>query len=238
MFFTRFFSTDADNIGISIIVALAFLIAVVFSIMVHEISHGYAALKSGDPTAKARGRLSLNPVSHFDLFGVLMFLLVGFGWAKPVPIDSRNFTNYKKGMILVSIAGVSANLIMAGISMLLLYIFIPFLYTLSTNAVIVVLQYLGLYLLIYMIAINFMLAFFNLLPIYPLDGYNLLNTLLPNNTKYQMFMVRYGIFVLIGLILIGRVAEWLGFPYLNIFGMFSDLIYNIIQKIMLARLGG
>lgn len=237
MFFTRFFSTDTD-LGISLLIALSFIIAVVFSIMVHEISHGYAALKCGDPTAKLRGRLNLNPVSHFDLFGVLMFLIAGFGWAKPVPVDSRNFRNYKKGMLLVSIAGVTANLLLAGVSMLIFYFVAPYLYYLSDIKLIVALQYLTYYLLVYLIAINFMLAFFNLLPIYPLDGYNLLSTLLPKNEKYRMFMVRYGMFILIGLILIGRLGEWAGLPFLNIFGMFSGLINDLIHKILLASLGG
>ena len=94
MFFLRLLRSGAP-ISEILISALAIILAATTAIVFHEVSHGYIAMKNGDYTAKSRGRLTLNPVAHFDLVGLLMILLVGFGWAKPVPIDPRNFNNYK-----------------------------------------------------------------------------------------------------------------------------------------------
>lgn len=221
-----------------LIVALASIIAIVFSIVMHEVSHGYVAKLNGDLTAKSAGRLTLNPVVHFDLMGIVMMMLVGFGWAKPVPVNPLNFKNRKVGMITVTLSGVVTNLLLAGLSLLLLYLLAPVLFAASASSSLIVLRTLGLYLLIYMVTINFMLAMFNLLPIYPLDGFNLINTFLPRGNPFTAFMVRYGFFVLIGLILIGQIGDMLGAPYLNIFSSFYNLIYNLIQKTLMARLAG
>lgn len=236
MFFYDLLKTNA-SISEKLIVALACIVAIVFSIVMHEVSHGFVAKLNGDLTAKQKGRLTLNPAVHFDLWGVIMMLFVGFGWAKPVPINPGNFKNRKIGMITVSLAGIVTNLLLAGITLLLLYLLIPVLFSSSASNTVGVLKQLGLYLLIYMISINFMLAMFNLLPIYPLDGYNLVNTFLPYGNPYQTFMIRYGFFILIGLILIGQVGEMLGLPFLNIFGSFFDLIYSLINKTIVAGLG-
>lgn len=237
MFIYRLLSTNA-SVSEKLIVALASLIAIVFSIVMHEVSHGYVAKLNGDLTAKSAGRLTLNPVVHFDLMGIVMMMLVGFGWAKPVPINPLNFKNRKVGMITVTLSGVVTNLLLAGLSLLLLYLLAPVLFAASPNRAFIVLRTLGLYLLIYMITINFMLAMFNLLPIYPLDGFNLINTFLPHGNPFTRFMVRYGFFVLIGLILLGQVGDMLNLPFLNIFARFYDLVYSLIEKTLLARLAG
>ncbi|MBO4472251.1 MAG: site-2 protease family protein [Clostridia bacterium] len=96
-----------------ILLLLAFVITAMFAISLHEYAHGFAAYKMGDPTAKIQGRLTLNPISHFEPIGLIMFLLVGFGFARPVPINPYNFTKLRKGMLLTSFAGVIANLIQA-----------------------------------------------------------------------------------------------------------------------------
>src|SRR5690554_5060224 len=114
MFFLRLLRSGAP-ISEILISALAIILAATTAIVFHEVSHGYIAMKNGDYTAKSRGRLTLNPVAHFDLVGLLMILLVGFGWAKPVPIDPRNFNNYKKGMIMVSLSGVTTNILIGGL---------------------------------------------------------------------------------------------------------------------------
>jgi len=241
MFIYNFFSIDT-SISVKLISILAALLAIFLAIVVHEISHGYAALWNGDPTAKNAGRLTMNPVSHFNLWGVLMLLIVGFGWAKPVPINPNNFKNRKVGMITVSLAGVTSNLIMGGIGLLLLYLLSPVIYPtvimLSTSSTAYILKLLLLLFLIYFVGINFMLAMFNLLPLYPLDGFNLVNSLLPRGNAYQAFMVRYGMYILLGLLIVGQIGDMLGLSFLNIFGLFSEMIRNLAIKVLEAGFPG
>lgn len=228
------------SIADKLIVALAFVLVATFSIVIHEVAHGYVAKFNGDLTAKDRGRLTLNPAQHLDPIGVLMMLLVGFGWAKPVPINTSNFTNRKRGIFTVSIAGISANLILAGIGILLYFLLYPViikgLYVSGSSAVVNVLLNFLYSILVLGIQINFMLAFFNILPIYPLDGFNIVNSFLPVGNKYQRFMVRYGSFLLIGLIIIGNVGNLLNIRWLNIFGLFGDLIAQMMDKLTLQSI--
>ena len=105
-----------------VIMFFGYILAVLVAITLHEFSHAYAALKFGDPTAKNLGRLTLNPTKHFELFGLISFLLIGFGWAKPVPVNPARFTRYKAGMIWVSLSGIITNLLLAFFTALLLII--------------------------------------------------------------------------------------------------------------------
>lgn len=180
-----------------LIVLFAFLISIVVAIVFHEFAHAFVAHKNGDDTAKMAGRMTLNPAAHFDLIGFLFLLLVGFGWAKPVPVDERNFRNIKKGKILVSIAGVCANLILALISIGLYVLFASILDTSIYIWLFVVLLFR------YMAYINLMLAIFNFLPIYPLDGFNLIASFTSYGNKFVNFMYRYGSLILILLLLVG-----------------------------------
>ena len=229
MFFYRLLKSGA---GISeiLICALAVILAAMIAIVFHEVSHGYIAMKCGDYTAKSRGRLTLNPVAHFDLLGLFMLLFVGFGWAKPVPIDPRNFKDTKKGMILVSISGVITNIIFGCIGLLLLYILYPIIgfYYVGSASIIIIMKMLAYYFLIAFISINFMLAFFNILPIYPLDGFRLLNVFLKRGNKYSVFTYRYGFFVIIGLVFLGNIFDRIGLSQLDIFGVFQRLISKLI----------
>lgn len=142
-----------------------------FSLTLHEVGHALSASWSGDQTARLMGRVSLNPFRHLDPWGTLLLLFAGFGWARPVPIDPRNFRNYRLGLFMVSIAGIVVNLAIALLCVLLL----RGLDTLGmampdgtlTNA------------LLYAAAINITLAVFNLLPVPPLDGSKIVQSLLP-----------------------------------------------------------
>lgn len=228
------------SISDKLIVALAFVLVAIFSIVIHEVAHGFVAKLNGDLTAKERGRLTLNPSAHLDPIGVFMMLLVGFGWAKPVPVNPNNFTNRKRGIFTVSIAGISANVIVAGLSLLLYFLLFPIQYKIdyavASNPIVSVLLTFMYSLLILNVQINMMLAFFNILPIYPLDGFNMINTFLPYGNGFQKVMVKYGSFILIGLILIGNIGNAFGIKWLNIFSLFGDLITTMLNKVTLQSI--
>lgn len=176
----------------------------VLGIVLHEYAHGWVAWKLGDPTAKYSGRLTLDPRAHFDPVGGLMFLIsalfgVGFGWAKPVPVNYYNLRDPKRDVILVSLAGAFANILVGFVCLLLHYLFKPFSDFLSSWFAI------GFIL-------NFFLAFFNLLPIPPLDGSKVVMALLPYRYAYLFARLEiYGFLFLFLLILsgaFGTIASW------------------------------
>ena len=164
------------------------------SIVLHEIAHGYVALKNGDDTAKRMGRLSFNPLVHFEPTGFLMMILLGFGFAKPVPVNINNFKKKRLGIFTVAIAGVSVNIILAFISIplwLLFYRLIP-----QWEGNIVFANFFW-----FMALINVSLFLFNLLPIFPLDGFRIIESFTKHNNRFVNFMRRRGIFILLGLFL-------------------------------------
>jgi Zn-dependent protease len=146
----------------------------------------------GDPTAKRLGRLSLNPLKHLDPIGTLMLFVVGFGWAKPVPVNFSNLRGSRKGIVFVSAAGIAANTLLAFTAVLLSRLLSP-----SPTGVLAPLLY-------YMAQVNIMLAAFNLIPIPPLDGSKIL--LAFTSGAFQRFLIgleRYGFFIIIGLLYLG-----------------------------------
>jgi len=166
-----------------------------FAITIHEYGHGKAALSLGDPTAKEQGRLTLNPLSHLDPMGAICLFLFNFGWAKPVPVDTRYFRNPRRDIILMSMSGPVSNLAAAMIAGLFIrYFLLPW----------------EIYqkVLIYLILMNVGLGLFNLIPIPPLDGSHILENLLPNRASmvYRKFR-RYGAFILIGVVLLDNFAH-------------------------------
>jgi len=149
---------------------LIMLPGILLAISIHEFSHGFVAVKLGDDTPRIQGRMTLNPLKHIDPLGFMCLLLVGFGWAKPVMINSRNFKNPRRDDLLVSIAGPASNLIMAFIFVILMKLadmFLPV--TMTTQVLWAVLS--GT------VQINLVLMVFNLLPIPPLDGHHILGSI-------------------------------------------------------------
>ena len=175
--------------------------ALIISIILHEISHGYVAFWCGDDTAKRYGRLSLNPAKHFDLIGCLMVLFVGFGYAKPVPVNPYNFRSYRKGCILVSLAGVTMNIILSLLSALMYVLCVKF----AFNIII-------MYFFMYFGMFNACLCFFNLLPFFPLDGFNFLDALFNRKNGFLRAMRNYGQYILLALVLISVLVDRVGAP--------------------------
>ena len=172
--------------------------AVLWAISFHEFCHGYAAKLVGDPTAERSGRLSLNPLDHFDLVGTLMLLFVGFGWAKPVPINTRYFRHPRRDLVIVSLAGIVGNILTAVVCVLFLRFLGEPWYRLAGRA--------GITVLIQMIVINVGLAAFNLIPIPPLDGSRVLEAFLPFRfLRYYYWLERYGMIILLVLLMTGIV---------------------------------
>lgn len=187
-----------------------------FAMVAHEYAHGYAALKQGDPTAYQLGRLTWNPVKHIDPFmtvilPILTFFGGGFlfGGAKPVPVSPRNYRNYKRGDIIVSLAGVATNLVLAVVSVVLIVVV-----GLIGRAVPAAAEPMGTlqYMLYWGVRFNLILVAFNLLPIPPLDGSHVAKYLLPPAWALQYQRIgAYGIFILLLLLTIGRpiLSAWM-----------------------------
>ena len=181
------------------------LLAVLFCLTVHETCHGLAALALGDPTAKRQHRLSLNPLRHIDWFGLLMMLVAGFGWAKPVPINPRNFRNIVKDTRLVSFAGPATNFLLSIGFAVLLRLLIEFfpLGEWQGNTV------WDFFFLMFQtgVVVNIGLGWLNLMPIPPLDGSKILWGVLPPKLGFQyMQLERYGFLVLILLLMTGALG--------------------------------
>ena len=196
--------------GSSVTSMAATLLAVLLAITLHELAHGYVAYCLGDNTAKAAGRLTLNPLAHLDPIGALMMFIAGFGWAKPVPVNPFFFKgNRTTGMMLVSLAGPLVNLIVAYIAYLIFVLGNGF----FDNA------FMNLFLRT-CVTLNIYLAVFNLIPIPPLDGSKILAGFLPKQTAFKFLstMEQYGFIILMVLIL------------LNITDLIINPIYSGIIK--------
>lgn len=195
------------------------VVIVLMAITVHELAHGLIAYRLGDPTAKNQGRLSLNPLKHLDPIGALLLFVVGFGWAKPVPVNPYYFEGDRnKGMMQVSVAGPAANLLLAFLLVIIYQI------TFRWHG-----GYYLNYFLTQGIVLNIYLAVFNLIPIPPLDGSKILAGLLPQDTAYKFLntVEQYGFFILIILVMfnitgkiIGPIAQWLISLMLTVTGIF------------------
>ena len=177
---------------------------ILIALSVHECAHAWAAYKLGDATAKNFGRMTINPLKHLDPLGVLCMIVAGFGWARPVPVNSRNLRNPKRDMVLISLAGPASNIVLAFIGLLILRILqvlvLPALSaaaigTFGVDAIAMLLQFLMLFCML-----NAGLAIFNLLPIPPLDGSHLLALILPSRIYFKY--VRYERYISFALVLL------------------------------------
>ena len=208
---------------------LAGAIAVIFIFAPHEFAHAFAAYKCGDPTAKMRGRMSLNPVKHLDPVGYALCVVAGFGWAKPVPINPYNFRKYRKGLFLTAIAGVITNYIIAFLAYPLFclawkYIYIPneiFLYEQLPLYIIVSVLCGSLY---YIFAYGLNVVIFNLLPLFPLDGFRVIEAFTREINPVRRFLRNNGQMILIILVLESFACGILA-SYFPIFEYFDILGY-------------
>ena len=190
------------------IVAISILaVPLLLALTCHELAHGLAAYALGDPTAKRAGRLTLNPLRHLDPLGTLVFFIANIGWAKPVPVDARYFKNPLKGMLLVAMAGPGTNFLLAALFAALYHPLLPLALEHETSLLGKVLVPLTL-ITQAGVFVNLVLGAFNLLPIPPLDGSNIVAGLLPKRVAYRYLSFgRYGIFVLLALILASDLLD-------------------------------
>ncbi len=208
-----------------ILLKLAVKVFIVFCILpIHEFAHAFIAYKLGDHTARLSGRLTLNPLAHIDPIGGLMLLLAGFGYAKAVPVNMRNFKNPKGGMALVALAGPASNLIMATAFTTFSVLIAKFGYTSLDSGIVNALFTFTSYAAI----INVNLAVFNLLPIPPLDGSRIMNAVLPDRIYFRI--MQYERYIMIGLLLLMILPIgdfiWSGLGYLS--NAIFQGIFNLI----------
>jgi Zn-dependent protease len=169
---------------------IIFLPSIIIALTFHEFAHAFAAYKLGDPTAKAEGRLTFNPLAHLDPMGTIMLILFRFGWGKPVPINEYNFKNPVVGTAITSIAGPSANLVLALVGTAI------FQTITITNPLLSAM-------LLYFVLINILLMMFNLLPIPPLDGHKIVRAFLPEKIRYSWeSLEKYSPYILIATLFI------------------------------------
>lgn len=204
----------------AVILFLITIFVYMFSLSVHEFSHALTAYAMGDKTAKAMGRLTLNPFKHLDLKGFIFFMLLGVGWAKPVPINPLNFRKFKKGIRLVSISGILANFLLGLLSAVTFAILLV-----TVGFETVAMGYVS-DILIYFMLVNSFLALFNLLPIYQFDGYNFITSFMKTENKFIKFSVRNGFRLIIGLILVGLLTDVMF--GIDIFSAYLSLLFDFI----------
>jgi Zn-dependent protease len=178
-------------------------IPLLFSIIIHEVAHGWVAYRMGDPTAKWSGRLTFNPLKHLDPVGTLMLFLAGFGWARPVPVNFNNISDRRKGLIFVSSAGILANILFAFIALLFIRLF-----STSSSGVTLILVYNVCNIVA---QINITLAALNLIPIPPLDGSKILMGIVSERTQYFLARLEpYGFFIIIIFLFLGILDPLIG----------------------------
>ena len=205
-----------DDFGGFLIRAIVSMPGIIIAMVVHEWAHARVAYALGDYTPKLDGRLTLNPAAHVDLFGLLMLFLVHFGWAKPVRINPSNFSNPRRDDILVSLAGPMSNLITAFLTLIVIIVLLKFDAPMTEGAA-TVLQ------MIMIININF--AIFNMLPIPPLDGSQILRNLLPYELAYKFAQLERYSFLILIIFLMTPILSYVFVPLQRfILGIFQAIV--------------
>ena len=183
----------------AVVYILSALVVIFLTLPFHEFAHAYIADKLGDKTARYQGRLTMNPMAHIDYLGAIGILFLGFGWARPVPVNANNFKNPKRGMALTAFAGPAMNIIVAFVARFIVYALLAFNRNSAENLIFYIAIFFGYYSML-----NINIAVFNLLPIPPLDGSRLLTVFLP--TKYYFAVMRYERYISLFIILL----IWIG----------------------------
>ena len=197
--------------------------ALIVVLPLHEFAHAFVAVKCGDNTPKLYNRYTLNPLAHFDILGLICFVLAGFGWAKPVPVNSNNFKNYKRGCFFVSISGVTANYILAFIT-LPIY-FLVLLYVPEFGYFTLVLR--ETLRIIYLYSIIFFI--FNLIPVYPLDGFRVVDVFSKKRSGLYWFLRKQGIYILYALFALSILSNYTGITALDFFGNFLNKAFYYVS---------
>lgn len=202
--------------------------AALVALTIHEYAHGYVAYKLGDDTAKSQGRLSLNPMKHLDPFGVICMMFFHFGWAKPVPIDPRNFKNPRRGFALTALAGPATNLT---VGFLTAFVYLLALTNFKETDVAFVnnLEVNTLLFLLYFFSINIGLGVFNLIPVPPFDGSRILNVILPDRIYFKV--MRYERQIYWGVIAWLLLGQYVYAAFMSIPFVASNQILSSIAKI-------
>jgi len=226
------FFRNFSNIGDLFNQAILRIIPALICITIHELAHGFTAYKLSDRTAKDMGRLTLNPIKHIDPIGLLMMLVMRFGWAKPVPVDMRNFKHPKWYMAITALAGPVSNILLAIVFMMIFGLVFMSLTTVTAGTQLIEILYNTIY-------ISIALAVFNMLPLPPLDGSKVLFSLLPEKTYYKlMHYERFGMIVLIvivglqmflGINIFGLIIGYPAEVIFNSLGVFFDFTLNLVN---------
>ena len=214
------------------------LVPGLMAITCHEVSHGYIAWRRGDGTAKAMGRLTLNPLNHLDIIGTIMIIIVGIGWAKPVPVNFNNLRNPKRDMIWVAAAGPVTNMLLAAISGFALRSVVSLTASIADSSWLQMFIDPVVLMLAFSVYINLLLALFNLIPIPPLDGGRVLTGLLPYRQAAFLNRIEpYGMVIIIVLVFFTGIFRYLIYPFLNLgvhflAGPESRLVFSVTQYLM------
>lgn len=203
-------------------------LALLVVIPLHELAHGFVAFKCGDPTPKINNRLTLNPLAHVDLIGAACFVFAGFGWSKPMPINSLNFNNYKRDSFLVAISGIIMDYLVAFVIYPIFIVVVRFIFPLIST---IDLGYFddvifSTLLNIYSLSLTFMVL--NLLPIYPYDCFRAIDAFATKRGPVFRFLRDKGIYVLYALFGLSIFADITGWYFLDVFGMFISFMTSIL----------